>query len=336
MKIALMSVVDHYAAGPRTIKQFYGQIIEQTILAELLGFHAAFFAEHHFHEYGVLPAPSVFLGALALQTKNILLGPAVSILPFHDPRTVAEEYAMVDILSNGRLVLGVGSGYLKHEFAGYDRDLADKGDRFNDSLAVIRRLLAGETVSHQSKYLQLDDVRINALPLQREIPIYIAALRKEVAIHVGRQGVGLLSIPYGSLSHIDETREFVAQYEQGRNQSGAGAMPSGLEPHISTFHTHVARSDDEAEAVAKGPLELYCATRLYAKPFTYRSIVESKLALFGSVETVVERLVALSGMGVKYVNTLHNFGAMPNEAVKRSMRLLAEEVLPRVNRQIAV
>ncbi len=335
MKISVMSVVDHYPSEPRSVSEFYKEMIEQTVHAEYLGFHAAFFAEHHFHQYGVLPGPAVFLGAVAQRTSKILLGPAVSVLPFHDPRTVAEDYAVVDILSNGRLILGVGSGYLKHEFGGYGLDLADKADRFNESLAIIRRLLARETVSYEGRFFRLNQVKLNVEPVQRNVPVYIAGLRKEVAIHVGRQGAGLLSIPYGSLSHVNEMREFVHQYNQGRDHSGAGPMPNGLEPLICTFHTYVARSDDEAETIAKGPLELYCKTRLYAKPFTYSSILESRLALFGSVETVAQRFRELASMGVKYVNTLHNFGGMPHDAVKRSMSLLAEEVLPRVKERVA-
>lgn len=242
MKFALFSVLDHHPHLPRTVAQFYKEVIGQTVLAERLGYHAAFFAEHHFHEYGALPSPSVFLAALARQTRRILLGPAVAILPLHDPRTIAEEYAVVDNLSNGRLVLGVGLGYLKHEFDGYNRDLADKAERFNEGLAIIRRLLRGDAVSAHGRHYQLDRVRLNVVPLQREVPIFIAALRKEVAIHVGRQGVGLLSIPYGSLTKLDEAQNFVAQFNQGRLESGARPMPHGLEPHICCFHTHVSQS----------------------------------------------------------------------------------------------
>jgi alkanesulfonate monooxygenase SsuD/methylene tetrahydromethanopterin reductase-like flavin-dependent oxidoreductase (luciferase family) len=335
MKFALFSVLDHHPHLPRSVGQFYDELIGQTVLAERLGYHAALFAEHHFHEYGALPSPAVFLAAVARQTRKILLGPAVAILPLHDPRTVAEDYAVVDNVSDGRLVFGVGSGYLKHEFVGYGRDLANKAERFNDGLAIIRRLWRGEAVTAHGRHYQLDRVRLNVVPLQREVPVFIAALRKEVAIHVGRQGVGLLSIPYGSLSTIAETPDFVAQFNHGRRESGARPMPHGLAPHICSFHTHVAQSDKEAEAIAKGPLELYCKTRLYAKPFTYQSIVDSGLALFGSVDTVADRLVTLAGMGVNYVSTLHNFGAMPDDAARNSMRLFAQEVIPRVARRLA-
>jgi alkanesulfonate monooxygenase SsuD/methylene tetrahydromethanopterin reductase-like flavin-dependent oxidoreductase (luciferase family) len=333
MNISLISVVDHYSSGLHSVGDLYQQVIEEAVLAEQLGFQAVFFAEHHFHEYGVVPQPAVLLGALANRTNKILIGPAVAVLPFHDPRTLAEQFAMVDVLSQGRLVLGVGSGYLEHEFHGYDLPTANKVERFNESLFIICELLSGRFVSHHGTFFHVDNVKLNVTPLQRNVPIYIAAVRKEAAIHVGRRGFGLFSIPYGSLNHVDENIDLITQYAQGRSDSDAGVMPHGLDPHIQMFHTHVARSDQEAAAAATEPFERYCASRLYAKPYTYEDIVERRLALFGSIDTVVDRLVALARTGVKCVNTMHNFGAMPPDAVKSSMTLLAKEVMPRVRAQ---
>lgn len=333
MNIALISVVDHYSSGARSVRELYEQAIEQTVLAEQLEFRAAFFAEHHFDDYGVVPQPAVLLAALAQRTSRILIGPAIAVLPFHDPRTLAEQFAMVDVLSQGRLVLGVGSGYLEHEFRGYNLQPVDKLERFNESLFVVSELLGGRSVSYHGKFVHIENVKLNVTPLQRNVPIYIASVRKEAAIHIGCRGFGLLSLPYGSLNHIDENIDLVTQYAQGRSDCGAEAMPNGLDPHIPMFHTHVARSDREAAAAATEPFERYCASRLYAKPYTYKEIVDRGLALFGSVDTVVESLVALARTGVKCVNTMHNFGAMPHDAVKSSMTLLAKEVLPRVRLQ---
>jgi alkanesulfonate monooxygenase SsuD/methylene tetrahydromethanopterin reductase-like flavin-dependent oxidoreductase (luciferase family) len=336
MNISLISVVDHYSSGPLSVGDLYERAIEETVLAEQLGFQAAFFAEHHFHEYGVVPQPAVLLGAIASRTNKILLGPAVAVLPFHDPRTLAEQFAMLDVLSKGRLVLGVGSGYLEHEFRGYNLQTADKLERFNESLFIICELLSGRSVSYRGKFFHLEEVRLNVTPRQRNVPIYIAAVRKEAVIHVGRRGFGLFSLPYGSLNHVDENIDLLGQYAQGRSDSGAPAMSNGLDPYIPMFHTHVAHSDQAAAAAATGPFERYCASRIYAKPYTYKEIVERRLALFGSIDTVTDALVALARTGVKCVNTMHNFGAIPHDIVKNSMTLLADEVLPRVRLQIGV
>src|SRR6185503_7182360 len=118
MRYSIFSVNDHHPRLARTVPQLYQQVIHSCELAERLGFDTFFCAEHHFHEYGVVPDPAVMLSALAQRTKKIRLGTAISILTFHDPRRIAETYSMVDLMSGGRLVFGVGSGYLAHEFQG--------------------------------------------------------------------------------------------------------------------------------------------------------------------------------------------------------------------------
>jgi alkanesulfonate monooxygenase SsuD/methylene tetrahydromethanopterin reductase-like flavin-dependent oxidoreductase (luciferase family) len=330
MKLSMLSVVDHYPELSRNVGQFYDELIDQAVLADRLGYQTCFIAEHHFHPYGVVANPAVILAAIAQRTERILLGPSVAILPFRDPRLVAEDYAMLDLLSHGRLVLGLGSGYLKHEFAGFGQDPAEKRERFDDGMTIVKQLIAGERVSIQRRFHQLDGVQLNVLPAQRNVPVYVAALTKEAAYHIGRQGNGLLTIPYGTLNNLDEMGPLAASFERGRVESGAAPLPLGLAPHIATFHTHVARSDVEAEAAVRGPFELYCRTRLYAKPWSYEQIRANGLALFGSIESVANKLIALGKMGIISVNTMANFGAMPLAAVQSSMRLMIEEVLPRV------
>jgi len=332
MKLSILTVVDHYPDRPRDLGKFYRELIDQAVLADRLGYESFFVAEHHFHPYGVVPNPAVILGAIAERTTRIRLGPAVTILPFRDPRTVAEDYAMLDLLSGGRLVLGLGSGYLKHEFAGFARDPAEKRERFDEAMVLIKQLIGGERVTHRGKYNTLEDVALNIRAVQPRVPIYVAALAREAAYYIGRQGNGLFTIPYGTLERISELGPLVAAFAKGRAESGAPPMPQGLAPHMATFHTHVAPSEAEAEAGVRGPFELYCRTRLYAKPWSYEQIRENGLALFGSVESVAEKLRALAAMGVESVAAMMNFGAMAPEKVEASMRLLIEAALPRLAR----
>jgi alkanesulfonate monooxygenase SsuD/methylene tetrahydromethanopterin reductase-like flavin-dependent oxidoreductase (luciferase family) len=330
MKLSILTVVDHYPDQPRDLGKFYRELIDQAVLADRLGYESFFVAEHHFHPYGVAPNPAVILGAIAERTTRIRLGPAVTILPFRDPRTVAEDYAMLDLLSGGRLVLGLGSGYLKHEFAGFGRNPAEKRARFDEGMALVKRLIAGERVTYHGSFNTLDDVALNIRAVQPRVPVFVAALAREAAYYIGRQGNGLFTIPYGTLESIAELGPLVAAFAKGRAEAGAAPMPGGLAPHMATFHTHVAPSEAEAEAGVRGPFELYCRTRLYAKPWSYDQIRENGLALFGSVESVAEKLRTLEAMGVESVAAMMNFGAMPPAQVESSMRLLIEEALPRL------
>ncbi|MDQ4059699.1 MAG: LLM class flavin-dependent oxidoreductase [Pseudomonadota bacterium] len=331
MRYSIFSVQDHYPQRERDQQTLYAQILRQCELADALGYDTFFVAEHHFHEYGVVPNPAVMLAAMAQRTSRIRLGSAISILTFHHPLTVAESYAMVDLLSGGRLVMGVGSGYLKHEFAGYRVDPAEKRERFDEHLEVFTRALAGERVTFKGRFIEVEDVQINVLPLQRPSPpVYVAILRREAAYYVGRAGRKIIFVPYASVERFEEIGDLVADYRRG--QAEAGVAPTD-EDILLALHTHVAESDPAARRDAAAPFDLYVATRLYAKRQTYDDVMRSELSLMGSVETVADKLMSLQGMGVRHVLTLQNFGLMSQETVESSMTRLMERVAPKVAQQ---
>jgi alkanesulfonate monooxygenase SsuD/methylene tetrahydromethanopterin reductase-like flavin-dependent oxidoreductase (luciferase family) len=332
MRLSIFSVQDHYPAGARSVAQLYGEVIAQAELADRIGYDTFWVAEHHFHEYGVVPNPALMLATLAQRTKRLWLGTAISILTFHNPLTVAENYAMVDVLSGGRLVYGVGSGYLPHEFAGYAIDPSEKRDRFDENLAIVRRLLAGERVSAKGRFSQVDAVALNVRPLQREVPIYVAVLRREAAFHIGKQGNNLMCVPYASVDHFNEIGDLIGDYRRGRAE--AGIAPSD-DDAVVTLHTHVAESDAAARRNAEAAFNLYVDTRLYAKKSTYDDAMRNEVHLFGSVETVADKLVALHRMGVRHVSALQNFGMLPQPLVHESMERMMREVMPKVAIRIA-
>jgi alkanesulfonate monooxygenase SsuD/methylene tetrahydromethanopterin reductase-like flavin-dependent oxidoreductase (luciferase family) len=321
--MSLLSVPDHHPSLPRSVAQLYGELIAQAELGDRLGCDTFFTAEHHFHHYGAVPDPAVLLSAIAQRTRRLRLGTAISVLTFRSPFQVAESYAMLDMLSGGRLVLGVGSGYLKHEFEGFRIDPAEKRDRFDANFAILRRLLAGEAV---------DGITLNVAPYQREVPVYVAVLRPEAAYHVGRQGFGLMVIPYASLASFDEIPRLVAEHRRGLAEAGRQDAKDAI---VICFHACVAETDAAARRIAESPFDLYVATRLYAKSDNYDGIMRNGLSLMGSVDTVVDKLMSLHELGVGHVAGLHNFGAMADVEVQRSMRMMMEEVMPRVEARIA-
>jgi alkanesulfonate monooxygenase SsuD/methylene tetrahydromethanopterin reductase-like flavin-dependent oxidoreductase (luciferase family) len=329
MRYSIFSVQDHHPSFARTVPELYRQVLEQGILADELGYDSFFAAEHHFHEYGAVPNPAIFLSALSLRTKKIRLGPAISILTFHHPLTVAENYAMVDVLSEGRLILGVGSGYLKHEFEGYDINPEEKRDRFDENLVILKKALSKQTFDHKGKYHDIKNLKINVEPIQNEIPIYVAILKKEAAYHAGKKGHHMISVPYASVDTFAEVKDLVNDHKKGFSEHHKDS-PSSL----FAFHAHVASSDEEAKRNAEKAFNLYVKTRLYAKEQTYDDVLKSGLALFGSVETVANKIVELHQMGIDHIMLLQNFGMMDAELVKTSMRLFMEEVKPAVEKKI--
>jgi alkanesulfonate monooxygenase SsuD/methylene tetrahydromethanopterin reductase-like flavin-dependent oxidoreductase (luciferase family) len=321
MRLSIFSVVDHYPERERSVAELYDQLIAQCAIAE-----------HHFHQYGAVPDPAVLLPVLAMRTRRIRLGPAVAVLPFRHPVEVAESYAMIDVLSHGRLVLGVGFGYLQHEFAGFGINPAEKRARFDEALAIVTRLLQGERVTHAGRFHTLDDVALNIAPAQKpHPPIYLAILRKEAAYHVGRSGHRIMSIPYASTERFEDVEPMVDAFRRGRADAGLATLADDA---IFAFHCHVADSDQAARAGAAEAFDRYVATRLYARRQTYDDILESGLGLFGSVDGVAAKLDRLRQWGIGHVALLMDFGLMPADAVSRSMTLMAREVAPRVRSRI--
>ena len=328
LRFGLMSVVDHYPQElGRTTADFYGELLEQVEAADTLGFDSFWVAEHHFHEYGGVPRPPVWLAASAMRTRRIRLGSAVVVLPFDNPLRTAEDYAMVDVLSGGRLDLGVGSGYLKHEYAGFNLDPEEKRARFEEALEVLLRAWTGERFSYEGRYHHVRDVELNVRPLQRpRPPIWVATLRADGAPRIGARGFPVMLIPYASAETLAQMAEGVAAYraafvEAGGRPSGA-TVPFGL-------HLHCAESTAQARAEAREPMDRYVRTRLYAVQRPFETLVEQNVVAFGDPEEIVRVARLYEAAGFTHLLAIGNFGGLPHKQVLRSMELLARHVLPR-------
>jgi alkanesulfonate monooxygenase SsuD/methylene tetrahydromethanopterin reductase-like flavin-dependent oxidoreductase (luciferase family) len=327
MRFGIFSVVDHYPAElSRTSAQFYGELLDQVQAAESLGFDSFWIAEHHFHEYGGIPSPPVWMAAAAQRTTRIRLGAGVVVLPFRNPLQVAEDYAMVDVLSGGRLNLGTGSGYLKHEFDGFGLDPAEKRDRFDEALDILLQAWSGEPVAYEGRYHRVKDVRLNVRPLQRpHPPLWIAILRNEAAAHVGKKGFSPMMIPYATTEHLGELAETVAAFRHAFAESGRdlaeATVPFGL-------HTYVADSFEAATREAKDAMDRYVRTRLYARQRPYETLVDKGLIAFGSPEDVIRVARGYERAGLTDFLAIANFGGLAHARVLRSMELMARHVLP--------
>lgn len=328
MKFSLFTVFDNYEeVVPRTVGQFFEEVLEQTVLAEERGFDGVWYAEHHFSEYGVSPSPPVLLAAAAKMTRRIRLGVAVSVLPLRDPVQVAEDYAVVDILSGGRLNLGLGSGYLAHEFAGFRIPMEDKALRFNDALDVLLKAWSGNSFSHEGPYYRYPEIRLNVLPVQRPFPeFWVASLRQEGVKHIARMGHRIMGIAYVNSNSREELAEVIRTYKEHYRRHGHGD-PDRLELPVA-FHVHVAESLAEAEKNAKEALNLYLRTRQYGKNIRYEDLRAREQAIFGSPDEVIRQIEAYREIGVNHFMALMNFGALDHKKVVQSIELFAKYVIP--------
>ena len=151
--------------------------IETNVEAEALGYYATFLTEHHFTGVGQISAPLQVLTAIAMRTTKLRLGTAVMVLAWHNPAMLAEQAATLDLISSGRLELGIGKGYRASEFSGFAVPMEEAEGRFDEAFAVLKQAFTStERFSHHGTYWHLDNVLVEPQPVQRpHPPLWIAA-----------------------------------------------------------------------------------------------------------------------------------------------------------------
>ena len=327
MKFGLFSVVDHYPRElPRTSGQFYEELLEQVQAAEEWGFDSFWVAEHHFHEYGGIPAPPIWLAAAAQRTKRIRLGSAVVVLPFDNPLRAAEDYAMVDVLSGGRLNLGSGSGYLKHEFDGFGIPIEEKRERFDEGLQILLKAWTGERFSYEGKHHRVKDVQLNVLPVQKpHPPVWIATLRADGAPRIGARRFPVMLIPYASAETRAESaagaRAYKGAFVKAGGRPADATVPFGL-------HCHCAETTAQARAEAREHMDRYVRTRLYAVQRPFETLVEQNVVAIGDPREIIRVARLYEEAGLTHFLAISNFGGLEHKRVMRSMELMAKHVFP--------
>lgn len=180
--------------NPRSHKELYSEMLEEVKLADQMGFDSAWLTEHHFLEDGYCPSLMVTASAMAAVTKKIRIGTGILLMPLYDPVKIAEDAAVVDLISDGRFILGLGLGYRQEEFDAFGRTLKERKGRMEESLEILTNSWANESFSHKGKYYQLDNINVTPKPVQQPIPIWIGAFSEPAIKRAARIG-GSLYIP---------------------------------------------------------------------------------------------------------------------------------------------
>jgi alkanesulfonate monooxygenase SsuD/methylene tetrahydromethanopterin reductase-like flavin-dependent oxidoreductase (luciferase family) len=156
---------NHYENNTRTSNQFIADITDEALYADEIGMHSAWIGEHHFNSLGILSCPDIVLSYIASRTRNIRLAPAVTVLPLHHPIRVAEQWATLDLLSNGRVDFAAGRGYDRREYSPFGVSFEDNQGIFEEGLELVRMLWAAEgRISHRGMHYSFEDVRITPKP----------------------------------------------------------------------------------------------------------------------------------------------------------------------------
>src|SRR5215475_3661636 len=182
----------------------FREFVERNIEAEALGYVSTFLVEHHFTGFGQVSASLNLLTWIGARTTTLRLGTGVLVLPWHNPVLLAEQVATLDVISGGRVDLGVGKGYRHSEFRGFNVDQADADARFTEALAVLLRAwTTRDRFSHHGRCWDFDEIVVEPPPLQSpHPPIWIAAASEASIRRAAGQGHGLLLDQYASVEQI--------------------------------------------------------------------------------------------------------------------------------------
>ena len=195
----------------------YSNEVQLAELAEPLGFQSIWTVEHHFTNYTMCPDPMQFLTYMAAKTKIIKLGSMVVVLPWHDPIRIAEQISMLDTLSNGRLILGLGRGAGRVEFDAFRQDMKDSRERFIESAECVLDGLENGVCEYKGKFVTQPKAAIRPLPSASfKGRTYAAAVSPESIEIMAKLRIGLLVIPQKPWEQVEKEIE---NYENRKHQT---------------------------------------------------------------------------------------------------------------------
>jgi alkanesulfonate monooxygenase SsuD/methylene tetrahydromethanopterin reductase-like flavin-dependent oxidoreductase (luciferase family) len=324
-----------------TTRKKYKEFLLQAEWANGKGFSGIWITEHHFSTYSLSASPLILLAAAAAAAPDLRVGTGILVLPLWDPRRLAADVSTLDVVTDGRLDLGIGRGYQPHEFAGYGQDLAESRGRFEESVDLLIRLLCEIDVSHTGKYYSLAaPVTVLPRPVQRpHPPIWAAAISPEsiqLAVDRGFNFMGLALATPADLAaqwqRIEKLSEFSGCRAQDREFSVNRFVYCTYDPDGRRLAAReAARQMLMSKTLAEGgvPVRGILAPPREIPPSLEELAYNTVLA--GTPEEIVAQVTALAAAGVTYISGGFQFGAMPTDAGQASTRLFAEGVLPAIS-----
>jgi natural product biosynthesis luciferase-like monooxygenase protein len=346
MKFAVYAMPSYDTSFGLTQGEFLRKTVDQFVSAEALGYDSVWVNEHHFHSYGGLfPSLPAILSALSQRTTRVRLGTSVVVLPLHHPLDVAEEMAMVDLLSNGRLDLGIGRGFVEHDYQVFGVDYTDAQDRLKESIDIVRQAWTGDTFSFKGRYWNVDNVQVWPRPEQQpHPPIWLAVAGNPASLDfAAAEGFSVVTTGH---SRTPEKLAPLAQHYREAWQAAGHTAPPDLAVH---YHCVIAEDRAEARRIAEHGLHVHNRlnheTRSLSKDVPgpepehppVEALVEDARMLCGTPEDVINILRrAADATGLTEAHCLFQFGSVTFDQAQRSLELFAREVMPKFAGNTAV
>lgn len=334
-----------YREPDKTTAQVLKEATEQTRVAEELGFGMSWFAEHHFSNYAICPSPLMMVAHCAPVTSRIRLGTGVLVLPLYNPARLTAEIAMADALCDGRLVLGVGSGYQPYEFERFGLNLADSKGMFREFLDIIELGLTRDFFSHDGMHYRLSETHITPRIRQKRLPIWIAGDSPELHRMAARRGyIPMIAGRIGDIASV------IAQRDRCVVSFQAEGIPPQRMPIALQRHACVTTDRDEACRFAENALyqirlttglrrraEVMDGHMIRDQPFPEEPSIERIMQnlLIGDPEHCAEMLATeIRATSPLHMNFYFQLGEFPHRSVLRSMEMFMTRVVPLLTREL--
>jgi alkanesulfonate monooxygenase SsuD/methylene tetrahydromethanopterin reductase-like flavin-dependent oxidoreductase (luciferase family) len=336
---------NHYVDNRRSANELVSEILDQAVYAEEVGLHSAWIGEHHFSTLGVLSCPDLVLAHLAARTSRIRLAPAVTVLPLHNPIRVAEQWATLDLLSDGRVDFAAGRGYDRREYEPFGVPFEDNQSVFEEGMEIVRALWAhDEPISHHGRHYRFDNVAVTPRPVQRPIPSYVASFSRPSIELAGRLGCNLIVAPFAAAMTFGGLRQVRDLYDEACVRHG---KPPGRV--MCSYFLHFADTDAEENAARARQIRYFreCASAAFpgdpaTAPPSYRYFVEiveritkmrpqdlsENAVLLGTPRQIIDTLKKAEAAGVAEIILYVNVGLKPHAQVRDEMARFMSEVAP--------
>ena len=314
--------------------KLYSSTLEFIREAERFGFDQVWLTEHHFTNDGYCPALMPVAAAIAAQTSRIRIGTKVLLMPFHDPLRLAEDAAVVDVMSGGRLELGIAAGYRPEEFTGFGIDRSERAARTREGVMALVQALTGETFSFDGRFYRYDSARVTPPPVQSPLPIWMGARSPAAIRRAAAMGHHLALADFDENLCVADCRHYQdALIEHGRDPRGYRIVSV----------TSLFVDEDPKRARALAAPHIHYQQRQYQRWFGEASdrrpdpIANDHTAALPSgclVGTPDEVLEAIRNAQARFRFTDFSFWTllpgMPANIALRSLELFADRVLPRL------
>jgi alkanesulfonate monooxygenase SsuD/methylene tetrahydromethanopterin reductase-like flavin-dependent oxidoreductase (luciferase family) len=328
-----------------------GVVIDETlreaVLSDELGFDAIWLAEHHFDGICAYVDPIGFASALAVAARRATLGFAVIQTSLHHPIRLAEQLAVIDNLTKGRLIVGLGRGtaYNIYDYQGFGLDHREAQARLDEAQEIMIKAWTGEGFSHRGRFWQLDVPMLRPRPYTKPHPVIIRGASGEHSlVEFARAGQPFLM----NVQSLDNTARRVELYRQAMREAGydEAAIAANLAASWVWRNVFVADSDSAAERIAVPCFEEMTRVRaamrqrIFAETGQRIEVPTSDLpeqratsgqgVIYGSPATVAEAFAAIQKLGIGGVIGAYRLGPMPHEIVTESLNLFMRQVAPQL------